>query len=83
MIRGERAEASPAQTVAFAAKCNYPRGFHRPNALRFGHDRWAHFRAQFTPSSLVPFNNRNEKILSFGARTQANPESMPNGRAVD
>jgi len=23
------------------------------------------------------------EVLSFGARTQANPESMPNGRAVD
>ena len=80
---GERAEASPAQTVALPLNATTRVVCIVRTHLGLGMADGAHFRAQFTPSSLVPFNNRNEKILSFGARTQANPESMPNGRAVD
>ena len=40
MIRDDRAEASSAQTVAFATKCNHAGCLHRPSALRVGHNRW-------------------------------------------
>ena len=40
MIRDDPAEASSAQTVAFATKCNHAGCLHRPSALRVGHNRW-------------------------------------------
>ena len=53
MIRDDRAEASSAQTVAFATKCNHAGCLHRPSALRVGHnpaqlERFS-FRAFKTP----------------------------------